>query len=32
VARGQRLDLKSDGAGLGLAIVSDIAEAWGGRR
>jgi signal transduction histidine kinase len=31
VARGQRLDLKSDGAGLGLAIVSDIAEAWGGR-
>jgi signal transduction histidine kinase len=30
VARGQRLDTRSDGAGLGLAIVSDIAEAWGG--
>ena len=31
VARGQRLDTRSEGAGLGLAIVSDIAEAWGGR-
>ena len=31
-ARGGRLDLAGgSGAGLGLAIVSDIAEAWGGR-
>lgn len=30
VARGQRLDTRSDGAGLGLAIVSDIVEALGG--
>jgi signal transduction histidine kinase len=30
-ARGARLDVNEDGAGLGLAIVGDIAEAWGGR-
>lgn len=31
-ARGGRLDMAGgSGAGLGLAIVSDIAEAWGGR-
>nr|WP_283776446.1 HAMP domain-containing sensor histidine kinase [Stappia sp. WLB 29] len=31
-ARGGRLDLAGgSGAGLGLAIVSEIAEAWGGR-
>ncbi len=30
-ARGARLDVHADGAGLGLAIVGDIAEAWGGR-
>jgi signal transduction histidine kinase len=29
--RGARLDVDEDGAGLGLAIVGDIAEAWGGR-
>lgn len=29
--RGERLDSAGSGAGLGLAIVSDIAEAWGGR-
>ncbi|MXN63624.1 GHKL domain-containing protein [Stappia sp. GBMRC 2046] len=28
--RGARLDSAGDGAGLGLAIVQDIAEAWGG--
>jgi signal transduction histidine kinase len=31
LARGERLDTRSEGAGLGLAIVSDIAEAAGGR-
>lgn len=31
VERGQRLDMRSGGAGLGLAIVQDIAEAWGAR-
>ena len=31
LARGGRLDLSGGGAGLGLAIVGDIAEAWGGR-
>jgi signal transduction histidine kinase len=31
LARGGRLDRGGDGAGLGLAIVGDIAEAWGGR-
>jgi signal transduction histidine kinase len=29
LARGGRLDTSGSGAGLGLAIVSDIAEAWG---
>jgi signal transduction histidine kinase len=29
LARGGRLDTSGAGAGLGLAIVSDIAEAWG---
>jgi signal transduction histidine kinase len=29
LARGVRLDASSSGAGLGLAIVSDIAETWG---
>ncbi len=29
--RGGQLDTSGDGAGLGLSIVSDIAEAWGGR-
>jgi signal transduction histidine kinase len=28
--RGARLDTSGSGAGLGLAIVDDIAEAWGG--
>jgi len=28
--RGARLDTSGSGAGLGLAIVGDIAEAWGG--
>jgi len=31
LARGGRLDQSGGGAGLGLAIVGDIAEAWGGR-
>jgi signal transduction histidine kinase len=31
LARGGRLDRLGSGAGLGLAIVGDIAEAWGGR-
>ncbi len=31
LARGGRLNAAGDGAGLGLAIVGDIAEAWGGR-
>lgn len=31
LSRGGRLDQSGNGAGLGLAIVSDIAEAWGGR-
>ncbi len=31
LTRGGRLDTSGDGAGLGLAIVGDIAEAWGGR-
>jgi signal transduction histidine kinase len=30
LARGGRLDRLGSGAGLGLAIVRDIAEAWGG--
>jgi signal transduction histidine kinase len=30
LGRGRRLDTSGSGAGLGLAIVSDIAEAWGG--
>jgi signal transduction histidine kinase len=30
LARGQRLDTLSDGAGLGLAIVTDVLDAWGG--
>jgi signal transduction histidine kinase len=30
LARGGRLDEAGEGAGLGLAIVRDIAEAWGG--
>ena len=31
LSRGGRLDAAGPGAGLGLAIVTDIAEAWGGR-
>lgn len=31
LSRGGRLDQSSSGAGLGLAIVRDIAEAWGAR-
>ena len=31
LSRGSRLDQSGSGAGLGLAIVSDIAEAWDGR-
>lgn len=31
LSRGGRLDRSGGGAGLGLAIVGDIAEAWGGR-
>jgi signal transduction histidine kinase len=30
LARGRRLDTRSDGAGLGLAIVTDVLDAWGG--
>jgi signal transduction histidine kinase len=30
MARGKRLDERGGGAGLGLAIVGDLAEAWGG--
>lgn len=29
--RGRQLDKSGNGAGLGLAIVSDIAETWGGK-
>lgn len=31
LARGVRLDQPGEGAGLGLAIVSEIAEAWNGK-
>jgi signal transduction histidine kinase len=31
LSRGGRLDRSGSGAGLGLAIVGDIAEAWNGR-
>lgn len=30
LARGGRFDARGSGAGLGLAIVQDVAEAWGG--
>jgi signal transduction histidine kinase len=30
LSRGARLDLRGDGAGLGLAIVADVIEAYGG--
>ncbi len=29
--RGGRLDRSGGGAGLGLAIVGDVADVWGGR-
>ncbi len=31
LARGARLDLRGDGAGLGLAIVADVVEVYGGK-